>query len=55
MKTIYRNKRGQYITKKQYEQNQKKYQNENLICLKLTAKIMIVMILTVSIVTLIIK
>ena len=25
MKTIYRNKRGQYITKKQYEQNQKKY------------------------------
>ena len=55
MKTIYRNKYGQYITKKQYEANQRKIQNENWICLKITFKVMIVIILGVSIFTLINK
>lgn len=46
---IYRNKSGKFITKKEYEKHQKQIENENWICLKLTFKIMIVIILGCSI------
>lgn len=55
MKTMYRSKAGKFISKAQYEKNQKKLQNENWTCLVITAKIMIVIIFSVSLLTLIQK
>lgn len=45
----YRNKKGEFISKKQYEKRVQKRFQENLECLKITAKIMIVIILVCSI------
>lgn len=52
---IYRKSNGKFISKKEYEARQKAIQNENWICIKLTAKIMIVIIFSVSLLTLIQK
>lgn len=45
----YRNKKGEFITKKQFEKQQNDRFNENITCIKITAKIMIVVILVCSI------
>jgi len=58
--TMYRDQNGKFISKQKYNNYKKKLQNkqeakvkENLECLKITLKVMIVIIFSVSILTIV--